>query len=363
MSIGTEVESQNGSAGGHVAPAPPVAPRALLGGDPLLEVELTEHEQAAAAEALESGFLAAVEQAEIAPESEDFFDAAEVIDGALPHHARAALVALRRRALHAVVIRGLPCDADPGPTPTHNGELPAPPRRGNAWLAMAVRRLGDEFAYQMEKKGSTVHNIHPTHEGAKTQSNASFTVDLSLHTENAFHPLRPDYVCLYCVRSTAEAPGTRLVMLDDILARLTDEEIAVLREPRFTIRVVDSHKAEGEADIELPVTPLTGSPRRPQIRWHETLRANDNIAAKVAAAFADAARDATRHVSLHKGDLLAFANHTCLHGRDAFDAQLDGTDRWLIRGYALRDRTRTEAFVAPARPRVTRVDLAAVAGG
>jgi L-asparagine oxygenase len=361
MSIRTEVESENGSLGGRLAPVSPAAPKASRGQDPLLVVELSEHERAAAAEALESGFLAAVEQAEIAPESEDFFDAAEIVEGALPQDARAALVALRRRALHAVVIRGLPSDADPGPTPTHNGELPAPPRRGNAWLAMAVRRLGDEFAYQMEKKGSTVHNIHPTHEGAKTQSNASFTVDLSLHTENAFHPLRPDYVCLYCVRSVADAPGTRLVMLDDILARLTDEEIAVLREPRFTIRVVDSHKAEGEADIELPVTPLTGSPRRPQIRWHETLRANDNIAAKVAGAFADAARDATRHVSLHQGDLLAFANHTCLHGRDAFDAQLDGTDRWLIRGYALRDRTRTEPFVAPARPRVTRVDLAAVA--
>jgi L-asparagine oxygenase len=152
-------------------------------------------------------------------------------------------------------------------------------------------------------------------------------------------------------------------MLDDILAQLTDEEIAVLREQRFTIRVVDSHRAEGEADIELPVTPLTGSPRRPVIRWHETVRANDDVAARVCKAFEDAARNATRYVTLEEGDLLAFANHTCLHGRDKYDARLDGEDRWALRGYALRDLTRTAAFVAPARPRVTRVDLAAVGAG
>jgi L-asparagine oxygenase len=330
---------------------------------PLWTVELTDQERAVSAEVVDRHFLDAVEAAEIAPATPDFFDAAEIVEGALPLQVRSALAALRRGAVHAVVVRGLPSDRDPGPTPVHAGELPTPPRRGNAWLSMAVRRLGDEFAYSMEKKGATVHNVHATHEGANTQSNAGFKVDLSLHTENAFHPLRPDFVCLYCVRSPADAPATRLVMLDDILAQLTDEELAVLRERRFTIHVVDSHRGEGEADIELPVAPLTGSPRRPVIRWHETVRADDDVAARVCKAFEDAARSATRYVTLGEGDLLAFANHTCLHGRDKYDARLDGEDRWALRGYALRDLSRTAAFVAPARPRVTRVDLAAVGSG
>jgi L-asparagine oxygenase len=359
----TQAQAGNGSLGREASARWPRRHVDSVVRDPLWTVDVTEQEAALATEVVDGQFLDAVEAAEIAPATPDFFDAAEVIEGALPLQVRSALAALRRGAVHAVVVRGLPYDSDPGPTPTHAGELPEPPRRGNALLAMAVRRLGDEFAYAMEKKGATVHNVHPTHEGANTQSNAGFKVDLKMHTENAFHPLRPDFVCLYCVRSPEETPATRLAMLDEILAQLTDEEIAVLREPRFTIRVVDSHRAEGEADMELEVTPLTGSPRRPVIRWHETVRANDNIAARVCQAFEEAARNATRYVRLERGDMLAFANHTCLHGRDRFDAALDGTDRWVLRGYGLRDLTRTTAFVAPARPRVTRVDLAAIGSG
>lgn len=330
---------------------------------PLRIVELDEAEREASAAAVDRGFLDPVAAAGVEPATSDFFDAAEVLEGVLPQSMRSALAALRRGTAPAMVVRGLPSDPDPGPTPTAAGEPPLTPRRGHAWLAMAVRRLGDEFAYAMEKQGAIVHNVYPTREGAETQSNASFKVDLSLHTENAFHPIRPAFVALYCVRTPPEAPATRLVLLDDVLADLTDFEIGVLRQPRFTLRVVDSHRAEGEADVELPVTPLTGSPRRPVIRWHETLRAIDDVAARVARSFGDAATRVTRHVQLQEGDLLVFANETCLHGRDSFDARLDGTDRWLLRGYALRDLTPTLPFVSPARPRVTRVDLSAPAGG
>lgn len=322
-----------------------------------LVVELDSHERAQAADAIDGQLLAAVAAGDLRPGTPEFFDAAEILEGALPDQARAAISALRHGLVPAIVIRGLPYDEDPGATPAHAGVVPPSPPRANAWIAMAVRRLGHEFAYASEKKGALVHNIHPTAEGAKTQSNASFTIDLSLHTENAFHPIRPDFVTLFCIRTAADTPATRLVMLDDVLSQLTDAEIAVLRQERFTIRVVDSHKAEGEADIELPVTPLTGSPRRPQIRWHETLRASDAAAARVCRSFAEATKKATQYVKLEPGDQLAFANHVVLHGRDSFDAKLDGTDRWLLRGFALRDLTPTEPYVAPARPRVTRVDL------
>lgn len=352
------------AAGGAAANGHPDGPRwprrtpeGFAGG--IVTVELTDHQKARAADVIDQQFLETVSAHGIAPGTSEFYDAAEILEGVLPERARAAIAAMRRSELAAVVVRNLPADPDPGPTPAEPGLAPTTPVRGHTFLAMAVRRMGHEFAYQMEKKGALVHNIYPTGEGAKTQSNASFEVDLSLHTENAFHPIRPDYVTLYCIRTVAEAPATRLVLLDEILDQLTDHEISVLRQERFTIRVVDSHKAEGEADIELPITPLTGSPRRPVIRWHETLRANDDVAAKVCRAFAEAAQAATRYVKLHEGDMLCFANELALHGRDKFDARLDGTDRWLIRGYSLRDLTSTAPYVSPARPRVTRVDLAA----
>jgi len=327
--------------------------------EPLWIVELTARERDEAAAAIDECFLRPVLNAGIEPGTTDFFNAAEVAEGLLPERARAALSALRRGVVPAVLLRGLPVDPDPGPTPTRPGELSLLPQRGYAWISIAVRRLGDEFAYAMEKRGALVHGIFPTAAGAETQSNASFKVDLGLHTENAFHPVRPDWVALYCVRTPPESPATRLVFLNEVIAQLTDDEIAVLRAPRFTIRVVDSHLAEGEADIALPVAPLGGSPRDPVLRWHETLIANDDVAARTMRAFRSAAQRATRYVSLGQGDLLVFANEFTLHGRDSFDAQLDGTDRWLLRGYALRDLTKTRPFVTPARPRVTRIDLSA----
>jgi L-asparagine oxygenase len=361
---GTGSASPNGS-GRFAREEPPAsAPHLAPPDSPAVRIiEVTDEEREHAARAIDNSDLHALAEDALEPGMPEFFDSAEILEGALPYDARRALTALRRSEAAVVVMRGLASDPDPGPTPTEQKPFAPLPLRAQAWLAMAVRRLGHEYAYAMEKKGAVIHNVHPTAEGAETQSNASFKINLSLHTENAFHPIRPDFVCLYCIRTPPEAPATRLVLLEDVLAQLTDQEIAILREPRFKLRVVDSHLAEGEDNIELPVVPLTGSMRKPILRWHETLRATDPIADRVAKAFDEAAARATRYVKLQEGDLLAFANDCCLHGRDAFPAKLDGTDRWLVRGYAIRDFTRTLPFVPPARPRVTRVDLAAHAAG
>ena len=189
-----------------------------------------------------------------------------------------------------MLLRGLPADPAPGPTPRRIGDEPATPRAGHAWLAMASRRLGHELGYAREKSGSLVHHVFPVRELAMTQSNASSRVELGLHTENAFHPVRPDHLVLYAVRVRRPlAPATRLVMIDDVLRRLSDDELAVLRQRRFTVRVVESHRVGGERDVEVPLAVLSGSWRRPVVRWHGTLRATDDVAARAARSFAEAA--------------------------------------------------------------------------
>lgn len=222
-----------------------------------------------------------------------------------------------------------------------------------------VRRLGFEYSYAREKDGALVHDIFPTQSGATKQSNESWKVDLSLHTENAFHPLRPDFVVLYCVRTPKAPPATHLSLLKDILPRLTDEEIAVLREPRFTINVVDSFLSGGEESVRLPLSILDGCERTPTVRWHENVRGIDRSAENAAAAFSEAAKAAAKAVRLQPGDLLAFANEHSLHGRDKFDASLDGADRWLLRSYVRRDLSSLTPFVVSSVPRAIRMDLTA----
>jgi L-asparagine oxygenase len=324
---------------------------------PLMVVELSDEDRREAGGGVDQRFLDVLEENGVQPATPEFFDAAELAEGAMPHDAREAFANLRRGSIDALVIRGLPHDEDPGPTPRKLGETSSGPRRGHSFLAMGVRRLGYEFSYAMEKKGALVHHIHPTKEMAMSQSNASWQVDLSMHTENAFHPLRPDFVLLYCVRAPENAPATRLAPIDDVVAHLTDHEIEVLRGERFGVHVVDSFKVEGEDDLELPVRVLNGSVRHPIVRWHETLRGRDDGAERVCKAFEEALQRASLEIALQPGDLLAFNNQRCLHGRGRFDARLGGQDRWLLRTYVMRDPTPLKSCTAPARPRVMRMDL------
>jgi L-asparagine oxygenase len=325
-------------------------------------VSLEEQERDEIAAALDGGLLDDGEWASGAFGTTNFFDAAEITEGVLPESARSALAELRRGSLDTVVIRGLPHDdVNTVVRPDEGSEVA--PARGHAFVATVVRRLGFEYSYAKEKEGALVHNIFPTQKGAATQSNESWKVDLSLHTENAFHPLRPDFVVLYCVRTPKAPPATHLSQLRDILPRLTDEEIAILREPRFTIRVVDSFLAGGEEGVRLPLSILDGGTRTPTVRWHENILGIDKQAENALAAFSVAAKSAAQAVRLQPGDLLAFANETCLHGRDKFDASLDGSGRWLLRSYVRRDLSQLLPFTVASQPRAIRMDLTARAVG
>ncbi|HEU4599513.1 MAG TPA: TauD/TfdA family dioxygenase [Solirubrobacterales bacterium] len=325
-------------------------------------MSLSEQERDEIATALDHGLLSDEEWATSAFGSTDFFDEAEIAEGVLPPSARAALAELRRGELDTVVIRGLPHDDVNAVVRADEGDE-VPPARGHAFVATVVRRLGFEYSYAKEKEGALVHNIFPTQKGATTQSNESWKVDLSLHTENAFHPLRPDFVVLYCVRTPKAPPATHLSQLRDILPRLTDEEIAILREPRFTIKVVDSFLAGGEEGVRLPLSILDGGNRALKVRWHENIRGIDKQAENAIASFSTAAKAAAQAVRLQPGDLLAFGNETCLHGRDKFDANMDGNGRWLLRSYVRRDLSQLLQFTIASQPRAIRMDLSAHAVG
>jgi len=348
------------------APREEVDPQVAQGGPALddqggrwcfVSLEEQEHDETAAS--LDEGLLDGGNGLTDSLGTTEFFDQAEVAEGMLPQSARSALAKLRRGAADVVVVRGLPHDDLNEVARSDERRAGVPPIRGHAFVAMVVRRLGFEYSYAREKNGALVHDIFPTHSGAATQSNESWKVDLSLHTENAFHPLRPDFVVLYCVRTPKAPPATHLSHLRDILPRLTDEEIAILREPRFTIKVVDSFLSGGEESVRLPLSILDGPGRVPTVRWHENVRGIDRPAENAVAAFNAAAKAAAQAVRLQPGDLLAFSNEYCLHGRDKFDASLDGADRWLLRSYVRRDLSPLRPFVVESQPRAIRMELTA----
>ena len=127
--------SAEGGLSDQTAPSPPAAAESASGlqdTEPVWTVELTDEEREHAAEVIEKELLEPVEAASIQAGTQEFFNAAEVVEGALPSRARAALAALRRGTVPVVLLRGLPFDEDPGPTPTELGASAETVRRGNA---------------------------------------------------------------------------------------------------------------------------------------------------------------------------------------------------------------------------------------
>ncbi|SCL44654.1 L-asparagine oxygenase [Micromonospora citrea] len=284
------------------------------------------------------------------------FRLAELSGSILPERVRDALAGLREGGHDAVVVHGLPADPlddHQQPDGSHDGrdgidggaEATPQPLLGWTWLGMVTRQLGHEYGYRAEKGGNLVHDVRPRPDGAATQSNASSEVDLQLHTEVAFHEIRPDFVLLYGVRSPQPRPATRLVRIADAVRECSPETVRRLREPRFTIAAPDSFSV-GEEAVD-GIRPIGGTPGWPTIRWHSSIAGDDPSDKAAITEFRAAAERVAHRVRLAPGSLLAFSNSRCLHGRDAFEAHYDGRDRWLLRTYVLRDITRLMSRYGP----------------
>ena len=205
----------------------------------------------------------------------------------------------------------------------------------------AVITLGDSFgwpiAYAQEQGGRLVHNLFPIKSNESKQISSSSRVKLQLHTETAFHPYRPDYVVLYCVRGDAAA-ATTYATLDDLLRNLDSDCVKVLLQKRFVTSIDLSFRAGGEPDQVVLTSVLHRSDYGLRLRYDQQLmRGVDHVASAALVQVSRAIDKSVRSVTLEAGDALVLDNHTVVHGRSAFSPRYDGTDRWLKRALVVRD--------------------------
>ena len=162
------------------------------------------------------------------------------------------------------------------------------------------------------------------------------------HTETAFHPHRPRYLALFCLRGNAEA-HTTMASVFDIIDALPDATrqatVAVMFEPRFRTSVDASFLPPGREDeLGEPHALLSGTLDEPTFIFDADLTVGIDVdAERVVAAIKTAIADATTSVVLTPGDLLVIDNNRAVHGRSAFTARFDGTDRWLQRAFIVSD--------------------------
>lgn len=305
--------------------------------------------------------LAQVPQGTRSPRSRDLLPTVAVLAHELPERVRHTLNAFRLEQMSGVLtISGQEVDDEViGPTPAHWRE---PPVAGSlldeeVLLLMYASLLGDPFGWKTQQDGRLIHNVVPIHGHENEQIGSSSTSLLTWHTEDAFHPLRGDYLMFACLRNPTATP-TMVGSVDDI--RLDDSAKSVLFQPRFCILPDDSHTSknnseDSEGDFSAidslrhdpdPIPILFGDPATPYIRvdpYFMTVSDDDAEAQSALATLVEHVDQQMVDLVLAPGDFCALDNFRIVHGRKPFAARHDGNDRWLKRVNVTRDLRKSRA--------------------
>jgi L-asparagine oxygenase len=234
----------------------------------------------------------------------------------------------------ALLLRGLPVGDVPA-TPARPQDPTTKDRTSELVLLAAARRLGQPVGYEPEHGGGLVQNLVPTPDAIVRQTSTSSGVQLAFHTETAFHPHRPRYLLLLCLRGDPSG-HTLLCSIPHVVRQLPADVVAVLRAPRFDCGVDESF---GRTARRIgPVAIVAGDDHHPIVRFDAELTAGlDHDADDALAVLRRAVDECYIELTLERGDLLVVDNAIAVHGRSPFPARFDGTDRWLQRTFVVSD--------------------------
>ncbi|MFJ4677255.1 guanitoxin biosynthesis L-enduracididine beta-hydroxylase GntD [Kitasatospora sp. NPDC088783] len=280
-----------------------------------------------------------------------------------PERLQAALLRFRLtgRPYGGLVISNLPIDetvAGPTPTSYQDESDSAEARRAAALLLLVGSLMGDPVSYLSQQGGRMVLDLFPIAGHEDQQLGSSSTVNLEWHNEDAFHPLRADWIMLLGLRNHDRVPTTfapvQDVKLDEATReRLFAEDFVILPDESHTasfnsattgVTPGSKQDAAFRAIAEMNENPphtavLSGDPDAPNVRIDPAFmpRELQGDAAEALDEIIDQIDVQLRDVVLVPGELLIVDNKRAVHGRRPFAARYDGTDRWLRRINVLAD--------------------------
>jgi len=250
-----------------------------------------------------------------------------------------------------LLLRGLPLDSTLPPTP-RTGAFPG------AWCELSVATVvqlmvmsvvGDVISYADEKDGRLIQDICPV-PGAEGRQENTGSCLLELHTEDGFHPNKPHFLSLLCLRSdhTGEAM-TVACGVRAVLPLLSTEHARVLREPWFRVRMASSFVGTERIAYSQPMPVLSGPVDDPDlcVDFHATEPMTD-LALAAMEELSGHLLSSLVGTALEPGDMLIVDNHKAVHGRTDFSPRYDGEDRWLRRCFAVADIRASHELRYPA---------------
>jgi L-asparagine oxygenase len=252
-----------------------------------------------------------------------------------------------------LVFRGLPRDPVLPPTPNDGRTLRTKPSNVSEYsLLFWMLQLGEPIAYADEKEGALIQNICPV-PGRESRQENSGSEFLEFHTENGFHPYRPDFIGLLCLRPDHDGVAETLTASAVRAAsRLSGKSLDLLFSPLYRIQASSSFGGS-ELVTQSGVMPvLSGDPEEPEmcVDYH-AMEAVVPDAADALQELKAALKGVIIGWRLTPGDLLIVDNQAAVHARTGFRPRYDGEDRWLQRMFVRQDLRQTR----PGRPRRSHV--------
>ena len=242
-----------------------------------------------------------------------------------------------------LLIRNLPVDSSLPPTPRDGRVCPKPSYVSECNLLFLMSFLGQFIGYADEKDGELIHNICPIPGQEEKQENSG-SVFLEFHTENAFHPYKPDYVGLFCLRPDHDLQAkTGTASAHRALTQVSSRVVELLRQPLYQNRLAPSFAHTNDTALySAPLSILSGDFFEPEVCIDFFSTEALNPAADSALQIFKAAlmKVTVEHV-LQPGDLIIVDNRAAAHSRTSFKPRYDGYDRWLQRLFVVEDFRRS----------------------
>lgn len=222
------------------------------------------------------------------------------------------------------------------------GEIPATPAQpyfDSPQLETARKTLlthatshGYPISFVQEQSGALIQNILPVHKTEYEQISTSSKVQLALHTETAFHPHKPDYVMLLCLRGDPSAVTT-YANIEDVVKLLDNEMISYLQDSVYSTGVDKSFRSSDKKykEVKLPILKKIGSDEYNFLYDEDLMKPTNILASMALEKLSEAISKCIKEVVLKTGDLLIIDNNKTIHGRKPFQPRYDGTDRWVQR--------------------------------
>ena len=238
----------------------------------------------------------------------------------------------------ALLIRGVPTGHVPA-SPVRPTAPTAKDRTSEFHLLTIGRRLGQPVGYLPEHGGELVQNIVPVSSTEQRQVSTSSKVELMFHTEAAFHPHRPRFLLLLCLRGDRDGVARTTLASIRVVAPLLDPSVLdVLFEPRFRTAVDESYLGGRPSGLGAPMAVLHGHRHSPHLVFDADLMVGIDVEAdRALTALGEAVAAVHTGAVLEAGDLLIIDNSIAVHGRSPFRPRFDGLDRWLQRTFVVAD--------------------------